>query len=304
MSRRHERQEALGAGRRRTSSGRATLRVTTRNAQFQEWSALLTNRTKRQRAGMFVIHGVRPITLAMNHGWRLTTLLYPSGRQLSKWARDVVSGTDAQLAAVDPELMRELGEQASETPELLAIAQLPPDDLARIPPGPGMLVVVFDRPSSPGNIGTLIRSADALGASGLITTGHAADVYDPKCVRASTGSLFSMPAVRVASAHDVLAWVDALRADGVPARIIGTDEHGAVAVHDADLTGPAILVVGNEKSGVSAAWRDACDQAVRIPIGGSASSLNAASAGTVVLYEAARQRGFPVGRSSAAPDQS
>src|SRR5205823_13566885 len=109
------------------------------------------------------------------------------------------------------------------TPELLAVVGLAADDLARIPTGPGMLAVVFDRPTSPGNLGTLIRSADAFGASGVIVTGHAADVYDPKAVRASTGSLFSVPVVRVPSQRPVLDWVEAIRAGGVPVRVVGTD---------------------------------------------------------------------------------
>src|SRR5260370_10740001 len=101
--------------------------------------------------------------------------------------------------AVSAALMRELGGKTDASPELLAVVALPEDDLARIPADPGMLTVVFDRPASPGNIGTLIRSADAFGASGVIIAGHAADVYDPKSVPASTSSLFSVPPVRVPS---------------------------------------------------------------------------------------------------------
>ena len=152
-----------------------------------------------------------------------------------------------------------------------------------------MLAVTFDRPASPGNIGTLIRSADAFGAHGLIVTGHAADPYDPKSVRASTGSLFAVPVVRAASHADVIRW-----ARTGPATIIGTDEKGEADIADIDLTGPAVIVIGNEATGLSEAWRQACDVIARIPITGAASSLNAAGAATVVLYEAARQRRAPV----------
>jgi 23S rRNA (uridine2479-2'-O)-methyltransferase len=150
--------------------------------------------------------------------------------------------------------------------------------------------VVFDRPASPGNLGTLIRSADAFGASGVIVTGHAADVYDPRSVRASTGSLFSLPVVRVPSHRPVLDWAGALRAGGLGVSVVGTDEHGAVDVADVDFTRPTLLVVGNETAGLSAAWRDACDQLARIPMLGMASSLNAAMAASIALYESARQR--------------
>ncbi|AYF30251.1 rRNA methyltransferase [Micromonospora tulbaghiae] len=268
-----------------------TLTITTRNASFQQWQALLTNRTKRQRSGEFLVQGVRPITVALERGWEIRALLHPDRQPLSRWCRDLLDRADARRVALAPELMRELSGKEEESPELLAVVAQPADDLARIPVGPAMLVVVFDRPKTPGNIGTLIRSADAFGASGVIITGHAADPYDPKAVRATTGSLFAVPVVRVAGHRDVLDWVAAVRADGLPqVQIIGTDEHGDVDVAEHDLTGPTLLLVGNETHGLSKGWQEASDRMVRIPIVGAASSLNAAAAGTVALYEAARQR--------------
>jgi TrmH family RNA methyltransferase len=153
--------------------------------------------------------------------------------------------------------------------------------------GAQTLGVIFDRPTSPGNIGTLVRSADAFGASAVLVTGHAADPYDPKAIRASAGSMFGLPVVRAPSHREVLDWIASA---AVPPRLIATDERGDVDVADADLTGPVFLLIGNETAGLSAAWRTACDLTIRIPITGTASSLNAASAATVVLYEAARQR--------------
>jgi TrmH family RNA methyltransferase len=167
---------------------------------------------------------------------------------------------------------------------------MPADDLGRIAVGADFLGVAFDRPSSPGNIGTVVRSADAFGAAGLVVTGHGADPYDPRAVRASTGSLFAVPVARAEGPAEVLAWVDARRRAGVPVTVLGTDEHGPVDVAARDLTGPTLVVIGNETSGLSEAWRAACDVIARIPISGAASSLNAASAATVLLYEAARQR--------------
>ncbi|HTS99368.1 MAG TPA: TrmH family RNA methyltransferase [Streptosporangiaceae bacterium] len=264
--------------------------VASRNARFQEWAALLGNRAKRQRRGEFIIQGVRPITLAVRNGWHIRELLYDADGGASRWAREILDSAGAERIAVAPALLRELGEKADAAPEVLAVAALPPDDLARIPAGPGLLAVVADRPASPGNLGTLIRSADAFGASGVIVTGHAADVYDPRTVRASTGSLFSLPVVRVPSHRPVLDWAASLRAGGIGVRLVGTDESGAVEVTGVDFTRPTLLLIGNENAGLSAAWREACDDLARIPMLGEASSLNAAMAASVALYESARQR--------------
>lgn len=267
-----------------------TLRISTRNATFQQWQALLTNRSKRQRAGEFLVQGVRPISLAVERGWEIRTVLVSDGPGLSRWGREVIDAAGAPRAVVAAELMRELGGKDEEVPELLAVVALPDDDLERFAVPENPLVVVFDRPTTPGNIGTLVRSADAFGAAGVVVTGHAADPYDPRAVRASTGSLFAVPVVRVPSHTDVLAWAAGLRDRGVPMQVVGTDETGPVEIAEHDLTGPTLLAVGNETHGLSAAWREACDEMVRIPITGAASSLNAAAAATVALYEASRQR--------------
>jgi tRNA G18 (ribose-2'-O)-methylase SpoU len=289
------------------------LRITTRNASFQQWQALLTNRTKRHRAGEFLVQGVRPITLAVEHGWPVHTLIYPDPAHpgpahpgpahpdpahpdpahpdrsgLSGWARDMLDRTGATPVAMSPELVAELA--GKESAELVAVVALPDARLDRVPADPHLLVAVFDRPSAPGNIGTLVRSADAFGASAVIVTGHAADPYDPRSVRASTGSIFALPVLVADSHREVLQWVSDLRTGGLPVQIAGTDEHGALDVADYDLTGPRVVLIGNETHGLSAGWRDACDTTVRIPITGAASSLNAATAATVIFYETHRQR--------------
>ncbi|NLP82747.1 RNA methyltransferase [Microbacterium sp. CFH 90308] len=266
-------------------------RISRRNARFQQWEALLRNRNKRQRAGEFLVQGVRPISLAIEHGWRINALIFDAERSLSPWAARMLSHAGGERVAMATDLVRELGEKEDDAPELVAVVALPADDLSRIAVAPGFLGVVFDRPAVPGNIGSIVRSVDAFGGAGLIITGHAADPYDPKAVRASTGSLFAVPTVRVRSHQDVLAWVQSNRSAGLDLTIIGTDENGAVDLSDLDLTGPTLLVVGNETSGLSSGWRAGCDLIARIPMGGAASSLNAASAATVTLYEAARQRG-------------
>ena len=266
------------------------LRVSSRNARFQQWESLLSNRNKRQRAGEFLVQGVRPISLAAKFGWPFRALIYDAERPLSAWAQNLLRSIDTVRVAMAPGLLAELGEKTEGSPEVVAVVEMPGDDLDRIKAGEDFLGIVLDRPASPGNVGSIIRSADAFGASGVIVTGHAADVYDPRAVRASTGSLFALPVVRSASHRELAAWVAAQRARGCPIMIAGTDEHGDRDVFDVDFTQPTLLLVGNEAAGLSDGWQELTDLTVSIPMTGAASSLNAAAAATAVLYEIARQR--------------
>ncbi|WUH88919.1 rRNA methyltransferase [Streptomyces sp. NBC_00433] len=268
----------------------AAQRVTSRNARFQQWESLLTNRGRRQRAREFLVQGVRPITLAVEHAWPVHTLIFDGRRKLSRWAEDLLRTVRAERVAMASDMLADLGGKNEDPPEIVAVVEMPADDLGRIAVGDGFLGVVFDRPAGPGNIGSIIRSADAFGADGLIVTGHAADVYDPKSVRASTGSVFALPAVRVPSPREVTDWLDVQRARGRNVVLVGTDEHGDCDVFDFDFTQPVLLLIGNETNGLSSTWRDLCDHMVGIPMAGAASSLNAANAATAVLYEASRQR--------------
>lgn len=268
----------------------AVTRITARNARFQVLQTLLHNRTKRHRAGEFIVQGVRPLSMAVEYGWEIRALLYDGERSLSAWARELLGNAPgAEQIAMSPDLLVELSEKSDGAVEILAVVAMRPDDLSRVPVGGDFLGVVFDRPTQPGNIGSVIRSADAFGAHGVITTGHAADAYDPKSVRSSTGSFFAMPVVRAASPRDVQSWVEGQRAAGVPMVVAATDEHGD-DVSAFDLTQPTLLLVGNETNGLSNAWREFADVTVGIPMAGSASSLNAGNAASVVLYEARRQR--------------
>ena len=266
------------------------LRVSSRNARFQQWESLLSNRNKRQRAGEFLVQGVRPISLAAKFGWRFHALIYDAERPLSAWAQNLLGSIGTARVAMAPALLAELGEKAEDAPELVAVVEMRDDNLDRITVGGDFLGVALDRPASPGNVGSIIRSADAFGANGVIVSGHAADVYDPRAVRASTGSLFALPVVRSASHRELAAWVAAQRARGCPIMIAGTDEHGDRDVFDVDFTQPTLLLVGNEGTGLSSGWQELCDLMVSIPMTGAASSLNAAAAATAVLYEIARQR--------------
>lgn len=267
----------------------ADLRITTRNSRFQLLEALTRNRSHRTREHRFVVQGVRPISQAIEHGWSILTVVYDTERSLSPWAREVVERA-RETIAMSAALLAELADKDEGTTELIAVVAMPEDDLSRIAVSGDFFGMVFDRPTQPGNIGAILRSMDALGGHGLIVSGHAADPYDPKSVRASTGSLFATPTVRAASPGPVLDWVRAQRAAGTPIVVVATDEHGDVDVWEHDLTQPSLILIGNETGGLARGWREAADVMVRVPMVGAASSLNASNAATLMLYEAARQR--------------
>jgi TrmH family RNA methyltransferase len=251
---------------------------------------LKRNRTRRHRAGEFFVEGVKAITLARACGWTITTLAYAAGHPLSSWARETLGALPtATHVALSPPLMAQLSDKQAPS-ELIAIAAIPPDDPARLRLGRPPLLMAFDRPVSPGNLGSIIRSCDALGAGGLIVTGHGADVYDPQTVRASMGSLFSLPVARLPSAEAVRRWADSLAATHGRLQIVGGSGDAERTLDEVDLTGPMVLVAGNETQGLSLAYRQVCDLLVRIPMQGAADSLNVAVAASIMLYEATRQR--------------
>ena len=267
-----------------------TLRVSRPNSAYQVLASLRANRVKRHRLRQFVVEGVHPINTALDRGWSVEAIVTAHGRHLSHWAAGVL---DRAAPPLHYELSGELFGALSgktEPSELLAILRMPEDSLDRIPAAPDLLAAVIDRPSNPGNLGTLIRSCDAFGVHGLAVVGHGVDVYDPATVTASRGSLFAVPVVRVASPEDLTDWLARVRTALGTCVLVGADENGASDVDRLDLAQPVVFVLGNETSGLSRAWQERCDVLARIPIGGSASSLNVAVAGSVLFYEAMRQR--------------
>ena len=163
---------------------------------------------------------------------------------------------------------------------VVAALDLPLDRLAR----DGLIVLCADV-RDPGNVGTVLRSAEAAGARGVICTEGTVDPYNPKCVRASAGALFHVPLVLGGNTVQVLG---DLGSWGM--RRLGTSARAGDPLWDTDLTGPLVLVLGNEASGVAPAVDAALDGHVRVPIEGRAESLNVGMAAAVLVYEAARQR--------------
>lgn len=270
---------------------RHPVRIEKRNNTFQHVETLKRNRKRRYQAREFFVEGVRSINTAREKGWKLTCLLYDGDRQLSKWGARLVSENDPKKTfELSSELMGELSEK-DESSELVALFQMPKDDFGRIPIHAEATFVVFDRPASPGNLGSSIRSCDAFGVDGIIVTGHAVDPYDPKVLRSSMGSFFSVPIVRAASTKKVLEWLSSLAAVIGPVQCLGTSAKAERSIDAFGFSSPFCLLIGNEADGLAQAYLDACDMLLRIPMVGSASSLNASCALSILLYKATQDRG-------------
>jgi TrmH family RNA methyltransferase len=267
----------------------AALSVSTKNALFQQWLALKTNRQKRHRLGQFLVEGTSAIDAAVRHGWVIEELLYPAGKSLSDWATlHLENGVVRRKVAMDPALLGELTER-NEGTELLAVARMREVELAALALPEPWLVLVLDRPKSPGNMGSIIRSAVSFDANALVVTGHAADPFDPACVRASVGTLFDLPMVRLPSHGPLLSWVAERRARQ-PLTLLGTGQDGPQPLDRSSLTGNLMVILGNETHGLSQAYREACDAFAHLPTSARQSSLNVSAAAAIVLYEARRQR--------------
>jgi 23S rRNA (uridine2479-2'-O)-methyltransferase len=261
------------------------LEVSTANTAFQRIDVLRRNRNKRHRYGEFVVEGVRAINGALAGGWTVRSFAYPRDRQLSRWATDILDASTADShLAIAPALFDQISEK-EESSELLAVVATRSESIDRIPQRAGMLVVVVDRPGSPGNLGTLIRSCDAFGADGVIVSGHGVDLYDPATIRASVGSFFAVPSVALPSHREVGEWVSGLRQSYPGLTLVGTSARASSELRDFTWGTEVVLLVGNETNGLSHAYREMCDAVVRIPMRGMATSLNAAVATSIVLYE-------------------
>lgn len=267
-----------------------TIRISKKENRFQRAEVIKRNREKRTQYRQFLVEGVAQISIAVKHGWQVEAFLYADDRPLSKWAQELVqSGIARELWELSPDLLAELSDK-DETSELLAIFEakrLTPADIA---PKEHGLIVVFDRPSSPGNLGSSIRSADAFGADGIIVTGHAVDLYDPFVVRGSMGALFALPVATAASHTEIQDWVSQARAQGFDYQVVGSSGKAEHLISEQNFLRPTILVLGNETVGMSRGYWDICDGTVKIPIGGALSSLNVSCAASILLYEIVRQR--------------
>jgi TrmH family RNA methyltransferase len=268
----------------------AVHKIHTNNSDFQYIETLRRNRVKRNKTQEFFVEGVRSIEQALSNHWEISAFVYSREKRLSDWAESILAGSPAKKHYELPAHLMKTLSQKEEPSELIAMVAMPGDDLARIPERENSLVLVLDRPILPGNIGTIIRSCDALRVDGLVITGHSADLYDPETIRATTGSFFAVPSVRLPSQRELLPWIERLKGRPRSLQVVGTSAKASIPLDEFDFTTPTLLVAGNETHGLSEAYRALCDAMVTIPMHGVASSLNLSSAVAIMLYEIDRQR--------------
>jgi 23S rRNA (uridine2479-2'-O)-methyltransferase len=267
-------------------------KVVTKNAVYQKFEVLRSNRNKRYKYQEFLVEGVRNINEAIKKGWDIKSFLYSNDRKLSEWAKEVLAGTPAQVNyELNAQLLKELSGK-EDTSELLAIVGMRSDSMASLKLSKNPMLAMFDRPSNKGNLGTIIRSCDALGVEALMITGHAVDLYDPEVVSASMGSFFSLPVVRVPENQKMIEFISGMKKQNPVFQTIGTTAHQEHPIYDLNLTGPVLFMLGNETDGLCNAFKECCDALATIPMAevSYATSLNVGCAATVMFYEASRQR--------------
>lgn len=246
----------------------------------------LRERRHRDRTRRFIIEGFREISRAVDAGLAIETIyicpeLFLGSNEPALIGRLDSMGTEVVELGVEP--FRKASYR--DRPEgLLAVAPQFPTSLNGLSLVDSPLILVAEAIEKPGNLGTMLRTADAVGADAVLVADPTTDPFNPNVVRASTGTLFTVP-LAIGSTVETITW---LRSNAI--RTVATTPDTDTLIWDADLRGPVAIVVGAEQYGLTEAWIDAADIRVRIPMAGVADSLNAAMAAGIALFEAVRQR--------------
>jgi len=260
------------------------------NPRIASLRRLSGRRKARLEAGRFIIEGPVPIAELLGAGADLDELYV----DLDQWAqvddrsplRVVVRDADAAGVPVwglTSSVFASVSDTSTPQGALaLAIRSVAPVGSFADLDGPVLVLVDI---SDPGNAGTLVRAAEAAGCAGVVFAGSSTDPFGPKAVRAAAGSIVRLP---VAEESETLLALEALESDG--RMLVGTVVDGGVAPEATDLSGSVAILIGSEAHGLSSEVIDACTATITIPMQSAVESINAAVAGAVVLFEAARQR--------------
>ncbi|AGB23393.1 rRNA methylase [Mycobacterium sp. JS623] len=235
----------------------------------------------RRRAARFLAEGSNLVEAALRCG--LVSEVFATESAMNRFGALL---TDVPVHLVTDRAAKALSDTVTPV-GLVAVCSVPETTLDDVLADTPRLVAVAVEISEPGNAGTLIRIADAMGADAVVLAGHSVDPYNGKCLRASAGSIFAIPVV---ADDDASGAVSKLRDGGL--QVLATTVDGEVSLDDADLSGPTAWLFGPEAHGLPTELADMATHRVHIPMPGSAESLNVASAASICLYQSARAHRF------------
>lgn len=254
--------------------------ITSLHNDLVKRAASLKVKKYRQREGLFLLEGKRAVEEALASGWKIQCLFYT---QLPEGWEEQAETSRVPWYQVSLPVLQKI--TATEDPQrVAALVELHRDNLESFAPEKG-LVLVLDQIRDPGNLGTLIRTADALGAVAVVLMENTADLYNPKVVRSTMGSLFHLPIFTGVSVEVLAAWCRKRQF-----ALWATALEGAEDVTKLQWPDKVALVLGSEAEGVSGELLAKADQKVKIPMDGHAESLNVAIAGGILLFESSLHR--------------
>lgn len=278
------------------------------NRKVKELLTLVEKSKARSAAGLFVVEGQRELGHCLDAGFIPETLFIcgdvmavqnnaVNGAKTGHLTENIEGkeGLDALIAKAEalnprlgvvqiPAFLYEKVAYRGSTEGIIAEVHSVPRSLENLRLGERPLVMVLESVEKPGNLGAVLRSADAAGADAVIVCDPLTDIWNPNLIRSSVGAVFSVP-VAVCTSADAIAF---LKKRGI--RILTAQLQDSEWYYDTDMTGATALVMGTESTGLTQAWRDSADAHIKIPMLGRLDSLNVSVSAAVLLYEAVRQR--------------
>jgi TrmH family RNA methyltransferase len=246
----------------------------------------LRDKRERDKTGLTLVEGVREIARAMRAGVAFERVYVCPAVIESDEERSLLASLSearARTVEVTSRVFEKITYRGG-SGGFLAVARQPATSLSSLRASGDALFLVVEGVEKPGNLGAIVRSADGSGAAGVIACGAGTDLYNPNVIRASLGTVFTVPCVR-AEAAEVIRWL----AD-TGTSIMTATPGGDLPYTAVDFTGRRAIAVGAEDAGLTAAWLEAADHRVLIPMKGAADSLNVSATAAILLYEALRQR--------------
>jgi len=253
------------------------------NAEYQIIQSLKLNRIKRKKSHEIFIEGIECIKQAINSNIKITRIIINDINNLSNWGKKIIEeNREVKIIEMSNKLYNELTDKTNPS-EMLITAKIRENTINDIQKD-NPFIILFDRPSDHGNLGSIIRSANAFNADGLFIMGHGVDVYEPKVIRASLGSIFFTKIVTIESMELLVEYIKDQKMKN-NMEIIGTDSEGTVSLKDYKIKRPVMVIIGNEAKGMSIKLKEICDKIVKIPIGGNVNSLNVSCAASIIMWE-------------------